>query len=347
MSTTGTLIELVLSAPVPPGDGGETVDVGGVSGAAKFITTLARGLALGSIYSLLALSFVLVFKATQAVNFAQGAIALVGTWFLSLLLIDWEVPGKWLPGALGDNDYVVWIAAVIAALLLSVVLGLVIERLTIRPMIGEPLFSIAVITLGLEAVLRTIGTDGVGTNKRRLAIPWGTGGFDLGGAFIAWSFVAALIGAAVAFTATLLFFRTRGGVAMRAVAFDQEASLAQGINVGRVFAIAWGAGAALAVLGAIFFAMSPLGDGTASVGATALAFRALPAVILGGLDSVHGALIGGIVIGAAEVFSGVYLADHVDTLGVGYQLVVPYVIMLIVLFIRPYGLFGTAEIRRV
>ena len=306
-----------------------------------------RGLALGSIYALLALSFVLVFKATQAVNFAQGAIALVGTWYLSLLLVDWEIPAKWLPGSLDDNRYVVWFGALISALVMAVILGLVIERLVIRPMIGEPLFAIAVITLGLEAVLRTIGTDAVSINNRGLRIPWGATGFDLGGAFIPWTFVGAMIAAAAAFVATFLFFRTRTGIAIRAVAYDQEASLAQGIKVGRVFAIAWGAGAALAVLGAVFYSMSPFSLGTATAATGALAFRALPAVILGGLDSVPGALVGGLVIGCAEVFAGVYFADRTDTLGVGYQLVVPYLIMLAILFVRPYGLFGTKEIRRV
>ncbi len=136
----------------------------------------SQGLALGSIYALLAFSFVLVFKATQAVNFAQGAIALVGTWYLSLLLVDWEIPAKWLPGSLDDNEYVVWFSSLAAALVLAVIIGLVIERLLIRPMIGEPLFAIAVITLGLEAVLRTIGTDAVSINNRSLADPVGRTG---------------------------------------------------------------------------------------------------------------------------------------------------------------------------
>jgi branched-chain amino acid transport system permease protein len=134
---------------------------------------------------------------------------------------------------------------------------------------------------------------------------------------------------------------------MRAVSYDQEASLAQGISVGRVFAIAWGASAALALVAAVCASMSPIGLGTVTAGTSALAFRALPAVILGGLDSVPGALIGGFAIGFAEVFTGNYLAQWTDRLGTGYQLVVPYVVMLLVLLIRPYGLFGTPEVRRV
>jgi branched-chain amino acid transport system permease protein len=310
---------------------------------AQFITTLGRGLAQGSIYALIALGFVLVFKATQTVNFAQGALALVGTWLLSLAFVDWRFPGRWL----GDNKYVVWFAALLTALVLSVLLGLIIERLIIRPMIGEPLFSIAVITLGLEAVLRTVGADAVTINNRPLGIPWGATSFEVAGATIYWSWVATVVAAALAFIGIYLFFRTRMGIAMRAVAFDQEAAMAQGISVGRVFAIAWGAAAALATIGALCYQMSPIGVGTATAASGALAFRALPAVILGGLDSVAGALVGGLAVGLSEVFAGHYLAEHTDTLGTGFQLIVPYVVMLLVLLVRPYGLFGTPEIRRV
>lgn len=329
---------LIATAPAPPSSaapGGDALD--------RFITIFFRGLAQGSIYALIALGFVLVFKATQTVNFAQGAIAMLGAYFLSLVLVDWEIPGRWL----GGNTYVVWFSGLATALLLSVVLGLVIERLIIRQMIGEPLFSIAVITLGLEAVLRTLGIDAIGVNNRSLRIPWGADGFRIGDALVYWSWIFAIVSAAAAFIAVFLFFRTRRGIAMRAVAFDQEAALAQGISVGQVFAIAWGAAAALAALGAIAASMSPIGFGTATAATSALAFRALPAVILGGLDSVVGALIGGVTVGLAEVLAGFYLARYTNDLGVGYQLIVPYLVMLIVLVVRPYGLFGTPEIRRV
>ncbi len=309
----------------------------------KFVQTLAKGLAQGSLYALVALGFVLIFKATQTVNFAQGAIALIGAWFASLLLVDWRIPGRWL----GDNEYVVWIGAILLAMLMTAGLGLIIERLAIRPMIGEPLFSIAVITLGIEAVLRTIGFDAVNLNPRSLTFPWGFDGFNMGAAFIAWTYVAIYIATGIAFVAMLYFFRTRLGIAMRAVAFDQEAALANGISVGKVFAVAWAVSAALAALAGVLSSGAPIGTGVASAGITGLAFRALPAVILGGLDSVLGALVGGLLIGCAEVFSGEYLADYTDVLGNGYSLIVPYVVMLLVLLIRPYGLFGTPEIRRV
>lgn len=124
--------------------------------------------------------------------------------------------------------------------------------------------------------------------------------------------------------------------------------MAQGINVGKVFAIAWGAGAVLAALGGLFATQPPVKQTGAVDSETALvAFRALPAVILGGLDSVQGALVGGLLIGAAEIFAGQYLSGQASWLGAGYPLIVPYLIMLICLLVRPYGLFGTPEVRRV
>ena len=151
----------------------------------------------------------------------------------------------------------------------------------------------------------------------------------------------------MAFVAVFLFFRTRTGIAMRAVAFDQEAALAQGISVGRVFAIAWGAAAALAMIAAVCASMSPIGVGTVTLGTSALALPRAP-----GGDPRRPRLGAGrarrrTVIGLAEVFAGNYLAKYTDVLGTGYALVVPYVVMLLVLLVRPYGLFGTPEIRRV
>jgi branched-chain amino acid transport system permease protein len=223
-----------------------------------------------------------------------------------------------------------------------------VERIAIRPMVGEPIFSVAVITLGLEVVLRVFATDTVKIQFRSLEVPWIRDSFELWGARIPYSYIAVMIAAALSFLAVFFFYRSRTGIAMRAVAHDQEAAMAQGINIGRVFAIAWGAGAVLAALGGIFATQPPSGQTGAVDQNTALvAFRALPAVILGGLDSVQGALVGGLLIGLAEIFAGQYLSGLQDELGAGYPLVVPYVVMMIGLLVRPYGLFGTPEIRRV
>jgi branched-chain amino acid transport system permease protein len=154
--------------------------------------------------------------------------------------------------------------------------------------------------------------------------------------------------ALAAFYAVFVFYRSKMGIAMRAVARDQEAAMAQGISIGKVFAIAWGAGAVLAAIGGLFASSPPIGQ-TGAVGVTTalVAFRALPAVILGGLDSVQGALVGGLIVGSSEILAGQYLAGQVAWLGSGYPLIIPYVVMIIALLVRPYGLFGTPEIRRV
>ena len=314
------------------------------TGLDTFVHTVIKSLSLGSLYALLALGFVLIFKATQTVNFAQGALALAGTWFLSMIFLDWNVPGRWV----GGPGWLHWFVALLLAALATAGLGLVIERLAIRPMIGEPIFSMAVITLGLEVMIRTVAFDAVNVTPRVIGVPWGTDTFMVGGAMIAWSYVAAIAMAAVAFVGVWLFFKTRTGVAMRATAFDQETALAQGINVGRVFSIAWGSGAAMAAMAGIFASMPPWpASGVASRESAFFVFRALPAVILGGLDSVVGALAGGMIIGFAEIYAGQYLSGYTDVLGAGYQQVVPYIVMLAVLLVRPYGLFGTEEIRRV
>lgn len=315
-----------------------------------FQTTM-KALALGSVYAILALGFVLIFKATQTVNFSQGALGMCGALFLSFLVVDEHIPFTTIQNPLmniGGPDWLPWLLSVFVALGFAALLGLVIERLAIRPMIGEPLFAVAVITLGLEIVLRVPAVDAVKIQFRSLEIPWGNDSFELFGATLNWSYIAAMITAAIAFVAVYFFYRSRMGIAMRAVAFDQEAAMAQGIKVGRVFAIAWGAGAVLATLGAILSTSPPIKQTGAVEPETALvAFRALPAVILGGLDSVTGALVGGLMIGTVEIYAGQYLAGQSNFLGAGYPLIVPYVVMIIVLVVRPYGLFGTPEIRRV
>ncbi|MDW3215434.1 MAG: branched-chain amino acid ABC transporter permease [Ilumatobacteraceae bacterium] len=325
------------------------------TGADIYFTTLLKSLALGSVYALIALGFVLIFKATEVVNFSQGALAMIGALFISFMVADenlpiigffWEIPNPIYQ--LGGPEWIRWGLSVIVALGFAALLGLVIERVTIRPMIGQPLFSVAVITLGLEISLRVLANDAVKISFRSVDAPWGNGGFNIGAGFVNWSYFAAMITAAVAFVAVFFFYRSRMGISMRAVARDQEAAMAQGINIGRVFAIAWGAGAVLAALGGLFATQQPIKQtGAIDQDTSLIAFRALPAVILGGLDSVQGALIGGLMVGTAEIYAGQYLSGYTSVLGSGYPLIVPYVVMIIGLLVKPYGLFGTPEIRRV
>lgn len=331
-----------------------TLQFAQVGAGATFIQTLVKSLALGSVYVLIALGFVIIFKATQVLNFAAGAISMAGAMFLTILVADGGFPFLWfdnpLAPAAGETAGIpMWIVHILIALAFAALLGLVLERVAIRPMVGQPLFAMAVITLGIEIAIRPFNLDATALEGRSLGVPWGAEFWTWGGAVVPKSYIAAMIFAAIAGAAVLVFFRSKLGVAMRAVAFDQEAAMAQGINVGRVFAIAWAMGAALAALGAIVYGMAPFPPG----GAVSqeihplLALRVLPVIVLGGLDSVAGAIYGGLIIASAEVFAGQYFSQWNSTLGSGYSTIVPYLVMLFILLVKPYGLFGTPEIRRV
>lgn len=302
---------------------------------------LVTGLSLGSIYALLAMGFVIIFKATQVLNFAHGALAALGAFLVVLFATVWDIPQRWLPDW---PSWLTWSISVVCALVAAALVGMALERVFIRPMVGEELFAVAIVTLGIDIVLRTVTNDFLGTDSRPLGDPWGTGVLDLGWVRIAYTEVVQLI---VTFALVLLvaaFFRTRLGTAMRATAFDQEAARAQGIDVGRVFGVAWAIGAVLATVGGIFLSLFPRRAAGLDTQTAFAVFAAFPAIILGGLDSVFGAVVGGMIIGLAQGFAG--LLD-IDWLGTGFTGVLPYFIMMIVLFIRPTGLFGTEEIRRV
>ncbi|MGH9186963.1 MAG: branched-chain amino acid ABC transporter permease [Acidimicrobiales bacterium] len=313
------------------------------SGLTKLVNTLWDGFALGALYALLALGFVIIFKATQVVNFAHGAIASVGAYFVATFAVEKHIPGRWTPGP----RWLDWSLSVLLALIAAAIIGLLIERLTIRPMIGEPLFSVAIITLGLDIVLRSLVNDFLGTSNKSMGSPFGLKVLRIGDIRIPHTQIVSTLLAFAAFAAVGIFFKSRMGVAMRSTAFDQEAALCQGIKVGRVFALAWAIGAVLATLAGTFAAIFPRGSGNLEAGTAFFALRAFPAVILGGLDSVKGAIVGGFLVGTIEIVTSVYLQSHRDVLGNGFQTVVPYVVMLVGLLIRPYGLFGTVEVRRV
>ncbi len=317
--------------------------VAGAGGAEKFINALSSGLALGAIYAILALGFVIIFKATQVVNFAHGALAAVGAYFTVYFATVLNVPGRFLEFLPYTAQ---WILSAALAVLATAVVGMIVERITIRPMIGEPLFAVAMITLGLDLIIRTVTNDFMGNQARGLNDPWGADIVEIGLLRVAKTQIVTMIVAVVAMLLLAWFFRSRMGIAMRATAFDQEAAMAQGISVGKVFAVAWAIGAALAAIGGIFSSMAPRASAGLTPFTALIVFRAFPAVIVGGLDSVTGAIVGGLLIGMAEVFAGTYLAT-VSWLGVGFSGIVPWLFMMLILLVKPYGLFGTEEIRRV
>ncbi len=309
----------------------------------KLAQALINGVALGAVYALLALGFVLIFKATQVINFAHGALAAVGAFLTASFATVLNIPGRWLPAM---PTWARWSLSAVFAIAATAVVGLIVERVFIRPMVGEPLFSVAIITIGVDIILRTVNDDFVGQGARTLGDPWGIQVLEVAGMFVNHTQVVTIGAALLCFALVAWFLRSRMGVAMRATAFDQEAAQAQGIDVGRVFSVAWGIGAALAAVAGIFTSIAPRAAGVTSASAFVV-FRAFPALIIGGLDSVLGAVVGGFLVGIAEVVISVYTAGSASFLGTGFGLIVPYLLMLIFLLFRPYGLFGTAEIRRV
>ncbi len=313
--------------------------------AEKFANATASGLALGAIYALLALGLVMIYKATQVLNFAHGAVAALGAYFAAYFVVTVNFPGRYIDWA---PQTVQWALSVLFALALTAVVGYVVERVTIQPMIGEPLFAVVMITIALDIIIRTITNDLIGQATRPLGSPWGTDVVDFGLFSMAKTEIATIVVTIVTLILVALFYRTRVGVAMRATAFDQEASMAQGINAARIFALAWVIGAALAALGGIFSSLFPRSGGVAVDRTAFFVFGALPAVVIGGLDSIMGAVLGGFIVGLAEVYAGVYLtAETWPLLGLGFSRIFPYLVMMAVLLVRPYGLFGTEEIRRV
>lgn len=290
-----------------------------------FLEIAVRGLGLGSVYALLALGFVIIYKSTRVISFAQPSFMMAGAVLVSM----------WSP-ALG------FVAAMAAAVAASAVMGAVIERVAIRPMVGRPVFTIAIITLGVDIVIRTVTTPKL-RQPRSVNDPWGLDTRRVGGLLLQERHLAILAVTALVLVVLFLFFRyTRLGLAMRAVSYDQEAAMAQGVSVGTVFAVSWAMAGALAAIGGTFAAVGETFDSTFWL----LALTALPVIILGGLDSLIGAVISGLAIGVLQEFAANY-QDRVEFLGPNVSFLTPYVVMVLVLLVRPYGLFGTREVERV
>lgn len=298
---------------------------------AYFLQLVFAGIALGSIYALIGLGFSIIFKASEVINFAQGELLLVGTYIVSTGVFTWHLP---------------FLVALPLGIVVTVLIGLLFERVVLRRMIGRPTFSILMVTIGLDTLLLTLVLVIWGSQPLPAATPFGvTSGLNLGGVHFAsndlWT-----IGITVLLCAALFyFFRfTKSGLAMRATAMDQEAALAIGIPIRRVYALAWGIAAGIATLGGVFLAISSFTIAPTLGGAALLAF---PAIILGGLDSVSGAVVGGIVIGLALDITAGYESNFQNILGAGFHDIMPYLIMILVLLIRPYGLFGSRKVERI
>jgi branched-chain amino acid transport system permease protein len=287
-----------------------------------FIQLTVTGLSSGAILALAALGFVLIYKASEVINFAQGQFLLIGAYVVWALNVDAELH---------------WALAVAGAIGVAIVLGLVVERLILRPLVGEPTISVIMVTIGLAQVLGALVQIIWGTHPHAFPgfIPDDT--VTIAGARVGENRLWALGLVALALVAFALFFqRSRHGVAMRAVADDQQAALTMGISVRRTFALAWALAGVTAVVGGMLVAnLIGVSGEVSNVG-----LLVFPVVIVGGLDSVPGAVVGGAIIGLLTAYTGGYIGEGLDQ-------VIPYIALVVILLVKPYGLFGQVRIERV
>ncbi|HDQ39765.1 MAG TPA: branched-chain amino acid ABC transporter permease [Desulfonatronum sp.] len=292
-----------------------------------YLQLFVNGLVVGSIYSLVALGFVIIYKATKVVNFAQGEMVMVGAYVCFGLTVQLGLP---------------FLVSFFMTLAFSVILGLSVERLVLRPLIGEPIISVIMVTVGLSTVLKSVVQMLWGTSIRVYPQILPAEPVWIAGVPVAPVYIAAFVLAALLFTVFSLFFKySRIGIAMRATALDQQAAQSMGIGVKNIFALSWCIAAIVSSIGGII--LGNINGINAQLGH--LGLKVFPAVILGGLDSLLGAALGGLIIGVLEnVFDGAM--QQLFSLA-GFKEVAAYIVLVVILMIKPYGLFGTEEIERV
>lgn len=283
---------------------------------------IVSGLVVGAIYGLMAMAFAVIYKATGLVNFAQGEVgmlvAYVAWWFGTTF--DVGVPG-----------------IALAAVVTGIAVGLLIERLVMRPMLGEPVFSAVLVTIGLAVILRSLVLLIWDASPHKVEVGAADAVLRIGGFGIRASQIGVLVTLLLAVAAMWLFFqKSRFGVAMRAVASDEKTARLMGVSTARVQAVAWAASSLLAGIAGVFFAVIY----NLSPALFAIGLKAFPATVLGGLDAVIGSAFSGLIIGVAENLVGGYLSSTLKE-------VAGFLLILVVLMVRPFGLFGEREIERV
>jgi len=271
-----------------------------------------------------ALGFVLIYKATEVINFAQGEVMMLGAFVGYTLIAVLGLP--------------YWAALLLATLALGLI-GMILERVVLRPLIGEPTFAIVMVTVGLGFFLRSVVTmiPGWGAESYGLKTPFTEKFLRYGQLVISWEHLAIiLLTLALVFVLFCFFKFTRAGVAMRAASQNQLAAVYMGISINRVFSLIWIISAALGAFAGILLA--PVTFVHFNMGF--LGLRALPAAVLGGFGSIPGAVVGGLIIGLTESFAGFYLP-------VGWKDIAAYIILILVLILRPEGLFGIQQKKKV
>ncbi len=289
---------------------------------------LATGLLTGGIYALVALGLVLIYKSSRVFNFAQGHILMIGAF------VAW-----WFTENLGVS---VWVAFG-ATMAVAVLLGLAIERVALRPLIGQPILATIMMTLALAQVLQGATILTFGAFERSLPSLFPLQPVVIGDVRLKLNLVMAFVIAMLGFAVFVFFFRyTRAGLAMRAAAEDHQLARSVGLTVPRIFGIAWAMASVVAIIGGVLLAsISGL-----SLVLSVIALKAFAAVLFGGLESIPGAIIGGLTVGVIEsLAAGLPQDPAVRALNLGD--IAPYVFMLLVLLVRPDGLFGLKRIERI
>jgi branched-chain amino acid transport system permease protein len=286
---------------------------------------IVSGLLIGLMYSLIALGFVLIYKATDAINFAQGEFVMLAG-FMATTVLAVELP--------------IWVA-IAAAILGMIAFSFALERAVLRPLLGRPAVAVIMATIGLANILRGLPPITVGAQTRALPLPIGDDPIFVWSAVIPpIQLVGVIVSIVFLAVFTVFFLKSRMGIALRAVADNQQVAMAMGINVERYFGIAWAMAGIVSALGGIIWG-SMLGVDTQLA---LIGLKVFPVVILGGLDSIVGAVVGGLIVGLVESLAAGYLDPYI---GGGTKDFAPYVLMIITLMFKPYGIFGTRRIERV
>ena len=284
---------------------------------AQFLQLALSGLAIGCVYALVALGFVLIYKATETVNFAQGDLMMLGGFFAytATAIMGWPY----------------W-AAIVFALIVMALFGMAAERTILRPVLGQAQFTVVMVTIGVGYVMRGVVTmmPGWGTDTYKIVTPFADKVVNIGGAAISLEQLMIILMTAALCAVLFGFFRfTRIGIAMQAASQNQLAAYYMGIPVARINTLIWGLSAAVATFAGILLA--PITFVHANMGFIGL--KAFPAAVVGGFGSIPGAIAGGIIIGLVESFAGFYLPE-------GFKDIAAYIVVLIVLMVKPSGLFG-------
>ncbi len=286
-----------------------------------------NGLIVGMLYGVVAMCFVLIYKSTQVVNFAQGEFLVLGGWICLWFVTDMQMP---------------FVLAFLFTLVFMTLFGILIQMVILRPLIGEPIISVIMVTIGLSIFLQSLMNWIFGNSAERFPPVFETESVSIFGLNVEMAYILSLVMSLIIMGGFYAFFRfSKYGLAMRATAFDQQVAQSLGISVKQVFAMAWAISAVVSgIAGIVIGLVNSVSSSLAIIG-----IKVFPAVILGGLDSIIGGVVGGIIIGVLE-----NVAEFVDGQFLNWgnlYTIAPFYVLIVILMIKPYGLFGTKDIERI